>query len=55
MDILQIFKKIIISMGNCKTKEINTGSKYYFNDFDDMSTAGVGGVAPGNINNAAME
>ena len=42
-------------MGNCKTKEINTGSKYYFNDFDDMSTAGVGGVAPGNINNAAME
>jgi hypothetical protein len=42
-------------MGNCTTKQTNTGSKYYFNDFDDMTTAGVGGVAPGNINNAAME
>ena len=42
-------------MGNCTTKQTNTGSKYYFNDFDDITTAGVGGVAPGNINNAAME
>ena len=42
-------------MGNCKTRQINTGSKYYFNDYDDISSAAVGGAVPGNINNATME
>jgi len=43
-------------MGNCKTKQINNGSKYYFNDFDDLSQASIGGgVAPTDINNVTME
>ena len=42
-------------MGNCKTKRIDTGSKYYFNDIDDMTTNATGGPAPVNIDNAAME
>ena len=46
---------IKIKMGNCKTRQINTGSKYYFNDYDDISSAAVGGDAPGNINNETME
>ena len=43
-------------MGNCKTKQINNGSKYYFNNFDDLSQASTGGgVAPTDINNVTME
>ena len=42
-------------MGNCKTKRINTGAKYYFNDVDDLTQIQPGDPAPLNINNASME
>ena len=42
-------------MGNCKTRKIDTDSKYYFNDIEDLSTVGTGGAIPENINNATME
>ena len=40
-------------MGNCKTRKINNGAKYYFNNLDDLST--VNAAAPVNIDNGAME
>ena len=42
-------------MGNFKTKRINTGAKYYFNDVDDLTQIQPGGPAPLNIDNASME
>ena len=42
-------------MGNCKPRVIDTDSKYYFNDIDDMATEAIGGAIPENINNASME
>ena len=42
-------------MGNCQTRKIDTDSKYYFNDVEDLSTAGTGGAIPDNVNNASME
>ena len=42
-------------MGNCKTKRINTGAKFYFNDVDDLTQIQPGGPAPLNIDNASME
>ena len=42
-------------MGNCKTKRINTGAKYYFNDVDDLTQIQPGDPASLNINNASME
>ena len=44
-------------MGNCKTRKIDKGSKYYFNDVDQISTnTNVDSAAPMlNIDNAAME
>ena len=42
-------------MGNCKTRKIDTGAKYYFNDIDDMINGTTGGSVPLNINNASME
>ena len=42
-------------MGNCKTKKINTGAKYYFNDVDDLTQIQPGDPAPLNINSASME
>jgi hypothetical protein len=40
-------------MGNCKTRKINNGSKYYFNNLDDLSTEIS--AAPVDIDNGAME
>ena len=40
-------------MGNCKPRVIDTDSKYYFNDIDDMATEAIGGAIPENINNAS--
>ena len=42
-------------MGNCKTRRIDTGSKYYFNEVDDITQSQIGGHAPMNIGDAAME
>ena len=42
-------------MGNCKTRRIDTGSKYYFNEVDDITQSQIGGPAPMNIGDAAME
>ena len=42
-------------MGNCKTRKIDTDSKYYFNDIEDLSTVGIDGAIPENIDNAKME
>lgn len=42
-------------MGNCKTRRIDTGAKYYFNDIDDLINGTTGGSVPLNINNASME
>ena len=42
-------------MGNCKTKRINTGAQYYFNDVDDLTQIQPGDPASLNINNASME
>ena len=36
-------------MGNCKTRKIDTDSKYYFNDIEDLSTVGIDGAIPENI------
>ena len=40
-------------MGNCKTRKIDNGSKYYFNNLDDFST--VNAAAPVDIDKGAME
>ena len=42
-------------MGNCKTRRIDTESKYYFNEIEDLSTVGTGGGIPENVNNASLE
>ena len=42
-------------MGNCKTKKINTGAKYYFNEVDSLTQIRPDGPAPLNVENASME
>ena len=42
-------------MGNCKTKKINTGSKYYFNEIDDSTIGSANNAIPTNVDNATME